>query len=79
MSLARIRDYYKVPAYRGRRICWWDEGRGVLGTILGAQRGSMHLRVRLDGQKRSVILHPAYHVIYIRDAPRPVAAKKETA
>lgn len=42
--MARIRDYYGVPAKRGMRIIM----NGTLGVIVGASRTSMHLRVRFD-------------------------------
>lgn len=47
-----IRDYYHVPAKRGARV----EYKGKSGTVTGTH--GPHIRVRLDGDKRSNVYHP---------------------
>jgi hypothetical protein len=63
MSMEYIRRFYSVPAKRGGRIEYTYNGKTSSGTILSAD-GAI-LRVRLDGDKRTVSLHPTYNVIYI--------------
>lgn len=68
MSLRYIRKTYQVPAKRGMRVRYTDEG-GVIwnGTITSA-RGS-HLRVLVDdrvpGYRGRLILHPTHRVEYL--------------
>lgn len=63
MSLAYIRRYYGVPAKRGGRVTY----KGMPGVITGSS--DAHLRVRLDGETESVILHPTWNVTYGEPAP----------
>ena len=58
MSMDYIRNYYSVPAKRGRRVRL--DGRP--GTIVGAS--AQWLRVRLDGDKRPVTAHPIWRMEY---------------
>lgn len=58
MSLDYIRRHYDVPAKRGQRVIV----DGHPGRIVGA-RGP-HLRVRFDGQTRTVPCHPTWRVEY---------------
>jgi hypothetical protein len=70
VSLSYVRNYYRVPAYRGDRIEYdgGDPHDGPqLGTITGAKDG--RIRVRFDGQKRPVSLHPTWHVTYLSRNP----------
>lgn len=64
MSLQYIRDTYRVPAKRGGRV----EFQGRPGTITSTD--GARLRVRLDGDRRNVILHPTWEVTYA-DAASP--------
>jgi hypothetical protein len=59
-SLAYIRDQYKVPAYRGRRVKVYNEKNG---TITGAS--GPYIRVRLDGEARIGSYHPTWRVQYL--------------
>lgn len=59
-GMRRIRDYYRVPAKRGMRVVF----DGKPGLITSACRTSMHLFFRADGAKRSVRIHPTWHVDY---------------
>lgn len=61
-SLKYIRDHYMVEAHRGHRIRY-GKNKPVEGTILGGKNG--RLRVRLDGAKRTVLLHPTWEVTYL--------------
>ena len=61
-SLKYIRDAYMVEAHRGHRILY-GKVHPVEGTILGGKNG--RLRVRLDGRKHTVLLHPTWHVTYL--------------
>jgi len=63
MSMDYIRRTYKVPAKRGGRICFTGNKVKEPGTIRSAI-GS-HLRVQLDGSKRTVLLHPTWCVEYL--------------
>lgn len=67
MSLQYIRDTYGVPAKRGGRIEYMANGSAIQGTITGS-RGA-HIRVRLDGDKRSLLFHPTWKIRYL-DARR---------
>lgn len=59
MSLAFIRQIYRVPARRGVRVRVL-EGEGVITQADGAR-----LRVRLDGEKRAIICHPTWIIEYL--------------
>ena len=61
-AIEYIREYYKVDAYRGRRIRFGKE-KPVEGTILGG-KGAL-LRVRLNGLKRTALLHPTWEIEYL--------------
>jgi hypothetical protein len=52
MSLEYIREYYKVPAFKGHKISY----RGKPGVIIGAS--GPHVKIRLDGEKSSGAYHP---------------------
>lgn len=67
-SLKYIRDTYAVEAHRGHRIRFGAE-KPVEGTILGGKNG--RLRVRLDGGKRTVLLHPTWEVTYLLTTTQP--------
>lgn len=54
MSMEYIRDYYKVPAKRGRKVIVI----GKLGIITGSK--GAYLRVRLEGEKGSSLYHPTW-------------------
>ncbi len=58
MSMAYIREAYKVPAKRGARVLI----NGWPGTIVGAYK--QYLRIRLDGQKIVRLYHPTWQVNY---------------
>ena len=59
MSMAYIREFYKVPAKRGGRVlvngCW-------AGTIVGTD--GQYLKVRLDGSRVARRYHPTWRVTY---------------
>jgi hypothetical protein len=59
MSMDYIRNHYGVPAKRGGRIKFGND----LGTIVGSV--DCHLRVRLDGAKRSIRIHAVWEVTYL--------------
>lgn len=62
MSLQQIRNYYQVPAFRGRRILF--EGRP--GVIVGSCRpGGLYLRARLDEDGQIYTLHPTWEIEYV--------------
>jgi len=57
-----IRKHYDVPAKVGMRVKT-EKGKGyIVGSAAGA-----HLRVRIDGEKKSRYFHPTYEIEYIED------------
>lgn len=63
MSLAYIRRCYGVPAKRGARVRLMDHGpREQVGTIASAR--GQYLRVRVDGSRRPLLIHPTWMVQY---------------
>ena len=58
MSMAYIREFYKVPAKRGGRVLV----NGWAGTIVGA--AGQYLKVRLDGSRVARRYHPTWRVTY---------------
>lgn len=66
MSLEFIRHNYHVPAKRGVRVRlglgFGPDFAGREGTITYADH---RLRVRLDGDKRPIILHPTWELEYL--------------
>lgn len=64
MSMQYIRDYYGVPAKRGGKIRY----TGILSTpregkIVGSS--GQYLRVRFNGVKRLMTLHPTWQIEYL--------------
>lgn len=64
MTAAYVRSYYGVPAKRRMRIKF--DGRP--GEIVGFR--DQYLRVRLDGERRLVTLHPTWRIDYPEPASR---------
>lgn len=64
MTLPYISSHFSVPAVRGNRVST-QELNPRIGTIIGA-RGTL-LRVRIDGQDDSILLHPRKDVHYLGD------------
>lgn len=60
MSAESIRRYYGVPAKRGMRVV----ADGKPGQIVGFASTSMHLRIRLDGEKHVGNWHPTWRIEY---------------
>ncbi|CAH1691706.1 conserved hypothetical protein [Hyphomicrobiales bacterium] len=63
MNMSRIRQRYSVPAKRGARVEYSGHGSPITGTITRSIQDN--LWVRLDGSKRSVILHPEWGLRYL--------------
>lgn len=63
MSLADIRGYYKVPAFRGARV----KALQRPGTITGSD--GAYIRVRLDGEKLARAYHPTWCMEYLPANP----------
>lgn len=63
MSMSYIRKTYGVPAKRGARVMY-------NGTqyIIASSHGP-HLRVRREGEKKTMILHPTYKITYLSEPP----------
>lgn len=66
MSMQTIRTTYGVPAKRGGRVEYSDNGTRKLGTIRSAQNG--YLRIQMDGCAHSAAFHPQWNLRYL-DAP----------
>lgn len=67
MSLARIREYYRVPAYKGATISFCGESYVIVGS---STNGDMRLRARpaefeagMPGNT-AIILHPTWRIEY---------------
>jgi len=58
-----IRDYYKVPAWRGRRVIYSGGQIPQPGTITGFR--DAHLRIRLDGEHQIRSYHPTWRIEYL--------------
>jgi hypothetical protein len=56
MALKYIREYYNVPAERGRVIKVKETGR--IGTIIGAKGAYVVARMENDARGRRWIFHP---------------------
>lgn len=70
MSMDYIRRTYGVPAKRGGRVEYTGYGQPRQGVILGAS--GPHLRVRLDGDRATLSMHPTWELRYI-DSPTQAA------
>jgi hypothetical protein len=62
-----IRDYYRVPAWAGRRVIYSGGHLPQPGTITGFD--GPHLRVQLDGEQEIHNYHPAWRIEYAPAAP----------
>jgi hypothetical protein len=59
-----IRDTYGVPAKRGGELIYTNcDGEKLKGKILSAS--NCHLKVRVEGYKRDLLLHPTCNVEYL--------------
>lgn len=63
MSLSYIREMFGVPARRGARVEYMDQGKARLGTIRSARDGL--LRVKLDDAKDVRAFHPCWNMRYL--------------
>lgn len=70
MSMDYVRKTYGVPAKRGGRIRFTGDCEPIEGTILSATH---RLRVRFDGSKARVWLHPTWCVEYLDSTPAGAA------
>lgn len=62
-QLQYIRRTYNVPAYRGRRVRYTWPNPPKEGRIVCAS--AARLRVKFDGEKRCVTLHPTWELEYL--------------
>jgi len=62
-SFDYVRSRYGVPAKRGGRVKF----RGMLGTLTSG--AGNYVRVRLDGEERSIIVHPTWEMEYLPAVP----------
>lgn len=79
-NLQYIRNYYGVPARRGARIrfLWPDPEQPRTGTVIGARDAL--LRVRMDGERRTRLLHPTWRIEWLefpRASDAPAADEKQ--
>ena len=73
MSMKWIRDYYNVPAKRGKKIEWSgdDLAKFIYGFLYQPKRGTIvasrggYLRVRFNGERHITTLHPTWKVRYL--------------
>lgn len=65
MSMDYIRKTYGVPARRGGKVRFRPTDGGVpcLGVIVGSR--SAHLRVKFDGMRHSMSVHPTWQLEYL--------------
>ena len=56
--LQYVRDYYKVPAYKGVKVTAY----GKSGVITGAS--GPHVSIRLEGEKSARPYHPTDGIVY---------------
>ncbi len=64
MTMAYIRDAYRVPAKRGGRVEYTGDRSGPrLGTIIGTC--SARLKIRLDGETGAGCYHPTWKLRYL--------------
>ncbi len=59
MTAEYVRWFYGVPAKRGSRILF----EGKPGTIVAFDQ--QYLKVRMDGEKKPIRLHPTWEVEYL--------------
>lgn len=65
MSMDYIRRAYGVPAKRGMRLRFKDSiGGDREGTIVGSR--AQYLRVRLDGENWTRMVHPTWPIEYLK-------------
>ena len=65
MSMKYIRDTYGVNAFRGAPIVF----DGKPGRIVCAK--GQYLRVMIDGERQSRLVHPTWHMHYGKQQDRP--------
>lgn len=58
-ELQYVRDYYRVPAYKGMRVNVY----GKTGVITGGD--GAYIKVRVDGEKHAGNYHPTDGVEYL--------------
>lgn len=64
MTMAYIRDAYRVPAKRGGRVEYTGDRNGPrFGTIIGTYGAK--LKIRLDGETWAGSYHPTWKLRYL--------------
>lgn len=61
--MARVRDYYSVPAKRGGRVLYTDGDQKEYGTITSAR--GLRLMIRLDKYRLPMPFHPTWGLEYL--------------
>lgn len=70
MTMAYIRDAYRVPAKRGGRVEYSGDRTGLrFGTIIRAD--GPKLRIKLDGDDWAGAYHPTWELRYLDAPSRP--------
>ncbi len=70
MSLASVRQFYGVPAYRGTAILYTGGDTPRQGVIVSATTcGRLRIRWDDDPSGRRAILHPTWEVQYLPETP----------
>ena len=69
MSLAYIRRYYGVPAFRGGLIVYGaSDGETIKAKITGSRGAQLRAKMQKnDGtyNRRSALFHPTWHIAYL--------------
>lgn len=73
MSFDYIRQYYKVPAEKGRRIRYSGGADPVTGEIVGTD--GQYIKVAVDDELLTLVLHPTWKVEYL-DAPQQGSSER---
>lgn len=63
MSMEYIRETYGVPAKKGGRVAFYDDGVVKYGVITGTHNA--HLKIKLDGEQRAGCYHPTWNLEYL--------------
>lgn len=73
-EMASLREYYGVPAYRGREVVFTGLKHPVTGRIVSAREHKLYIRT--DDGRRFGPLHPTWEMDYVRADAFRAATKK---
>ena len=69
-DMQQLRDDYGVPAKKGGRVIYAELYKATIAGAWLNRHGILYLRIRLDGDKFTVKVHPTERVEYLPEGEK---------